>query len=90
MKPVYIDAAPIMAELAKRADQPKGKNPYENIKISTYRKSLELLLNAPVVDIADFLTITQAVTYKDLAAKVRDLSREVATKQKGVDHNATT
>ncbi len=90
MRPVYIDAAPIMAELAKRADQPKGKNPYENIKISTYRKALELLLNAPVVDLADFVTFTQAVTYKDLADKVRDLARRGTAGQKGVDHDAAT
>ena len=49
--PIYIDAAPILAELYKRADQPKGKNPYENIKIATYKKALELLLNAPVADL---------------------------------------
>lgn len=84
MRPVYIDAAPIMAELAKRADQPKGKNPYENIKISTYRKALELLLSAPVVDLADFVTFAQTVHYRDLAKQLlADISRIEGAKQHG-------
>ena len=45
-----IDAEPLAEYLFREADKPVNKNPYEEIKIKTFRKCFERLLSAPTVD----------------------------------------
>lgn len=47
---MLIDAGPIIADLAKKADRPKGKNPYENIRIAAYREVLDRIMNAQIIE----------------------------------------